>query len=94
MSLPKTFKPVVEYISGVLHSAEKTASYSLSTLYKMKIYAFSDCEIHLIVERNYSNFDKFMSFGEGLVLIKISGPAMLKTKVQSNKIFPLGFEIK
>lgn len=54
----------------------------------MQISAFSDCEIHLIVERNYSNFHEFMSFGEGLILIKISRPAMLKTKVQSNKIFP------
>lgn len=54
----------------------------------MQISAFSDCEIHLIVERNYSNFHEFMSFGEGLILIKISRPAMLKTKVQSNKFFP------
>lgn len=60
----------------------------------MQISAFSDCEIHLIVERNYGNFHKFMSFGEGLILIKISQPAMLKTKVQSNGIFPIVFEMK
>lgn len=46
VSLPKTFKAVVEHISGVLPSAGKIASYSLSTLYKMDISAFSDCEIN------------------------------------------------
>lgn len=88
MSLLKTVKPVVERISGVLHSAGKIASYSLSTQHKMQISAFSDCEIHLIVERNYSKFHEFMSFGEGLIFIKISRPGVLKTKVQSSKTFP------